>query len=103
MKTKIVTICGSYRFIKRMIEVQRQLTELGYIVLMPAINCDRHDKEWYLTLHKKKIDMSDMVFIVDVGGYIGEHTDSELQYAYESGKEIMYYSKTDWTMVEAID
>lgn len=94
---KVITICGSYRFTKRMIEVQKNLTELGYIVLMPAINCDRHDKEWYLNLHFDKIAMSDYIFVVDVGGYIGEHTSEEIKKAKELGKGVLYYSETDWT------
>lgn len=95
MKREIITICGSYRFTKRMIEVQKNLTELGFIVLMPAINCDIHNKEWYLDLHYDKIAMSDYIFVVDIGGYIGEHTTLEIKKARELNKGIIYYSQAE--------
>jgi hypothetical protein len=41
-------------------------------------------------LHKRKIDISDEVVILNVGGYIGESTRSELNYAESIGKPIIY-------------
>ena len=41
-------------------------------------------------LHKRKIDMCDEVFVLNVGGYIGDSTRSEIEYATKIGKPIKY-------------
>ena len=41
-------------------------------------------------MHKRKIDMADEIFIINVGGYIGSSTRSEIEYAKENGKPINY-------------
>lgn len=88
----VITICGSFMFTDTMWKMYQELTEMGHVVLLPAIGCNTHDKEWYLNLHYKKIAMSDVVFIVDVNGYIGESTRKEEREAEKCGKKIVYYS-----------
>ena len=44
-------------------------------------------------LHKRKIDLSNEVLILNVGGYIGESTKGELDYAKEHSKEIRFLEK----------
>ena len=44
-------------------------------------------------LHKRKIDLADEVLILDVDGYIGTSTRSEIEYAEQHGKVIRYLSK----------
>ena len=41
-------------------------------------------------IHKQKIDMSDEIYVINVGGYIGESTKNEIEYAKEKGKRISY-------------
>ena len=41
-------------------------------------------------MHKRKIDMADEIFVINVGGYIGESTKSEIEYAKATGKGISY-------------
>ena len=41
-------------------------------------------------LHKRKIDLADEVLILNVGGYIGESTASELAHAEKCGKCIRF-------------
>jgi len=41
-------------------------------------------------LHKRKIDLADEVLILNVGGYIGKSTRSELEYAIAHGKPVRY-------------
>ena len=41
-------------------------------------------------MHKRKIDMADEIFVVNVGGYIGESTRSEIDYATANGKPVRY-------------
>jgi hypothetical protein len=41
-------------------------------------------------MHKRKIDMSDEIFVINVGGYIGESTKSEIEYAIANNKKVNY-------------
>ena len=47
-------------------------------------------KEMLDDMHKRKIDMADEIFVVNVGGYIGESTKSEIEYAKTTGKVVNY-------------
>lgn len=47
-------------------------------------------KEMLDDMHKRKIDMADEIFVINVGGYIGDSTRSEIDYAIEHGKKIQY-------------
>ena len=42
-------------------------------------------------MHKRKIDMADEIFVVNVDGYIGNSTKSEIEYAKSKGLPIRYY------------
>ena len=44
-------------------------------------------------MHKRKIDMSDEIFVINVGGYIGSSTKSEIEYAKKAGKKVRYLEK----------
>ena len=103
-KPTIVCLCGSTRFGEAFRESQFYETLAGKIVL--TIGCNmRSDDEIFsdLTEHKKaeikkmldelhlrKIDLADEVLILNVGGYIGESTRNELEYAKAKGKKIRY-------------
>jgi len=41
-------------------------------------------------MHKRKIDMADEIFVINVGGYIGSSTRSEIGYAIATGKPVHY-------------
>ncbi len=47
-------------------------------------------KEMLDDMHKRKIDMADAIYVIDVGGCIGSFTHSEIEYAEMAGKEVMY-------------
>ncbi len=47
-------------------------------------------KEMLDDMHKRKIDMSDEIFVINVNGYIGESTRSEIEYAKSLGKKVNY-------------
>ena len=47
-------------------------------------------KEMLDDMHKRKIDLADEIFVVNVGGYIGSSTNSEIEYAVKTGKKVMY-------------
>ena len=46
-------------------------------------------------MHKRKIDMADEIFVINVGGYIGDSTRSEIEYAKKTGKSIHYFEIID--------
>ena len=47
-------------------------------------------KEMLDDMHKRKIDMADSIYVINVGGYIGESTKSEIKYAKKHGKAVNY-------------
>ena len=47
-------------------------------------------KEMLDDMHKRKIDMADAIYVINVEGYIGESTKSEIEYAQKHGKEVRY-------------
>ena len=47
-------------------------------------------KEMLDAMHKAKIDMADSIYVINVGGYVGSSTKSEIEYAIAHGKEVRY-------------
>ena len=41
-------------------------------------------------MRERKIDMADEIFVIKVGGYIGESTKSEIIYAEETEKQVRF-------------
>ena len=94
----VITLCGSTRFKEQFLEVQKQLTLEGNIVISVGLFGHSGDdevwtegtKEMLDDMHKRKIDMADAIYVINVGGYIGESTRSEIDYARKKRKEIRY-------------
>lgn len=94
----IVVLCGSTRFSEAWAKARYDLTLAGEIVL--TIGCDtKSDQGLGITaeqkaaldeLHKRKIDLADRVLVLNVGGYIGDSTRSEIAYATWLEKPIDY-------------
>ena len=57
--------------------------------LISAVGLSRLDD-----MHKRKIDMSDEIFVINVGGYVGESTHSEIEYAYSTGEKVRNLEET---------
>jgi len=106
---KVITLCGSTRFKDTFMEVQKRLTLEGNIVISVGLfghygdnevweNMDEgtltRTKEMLDDMHKRKIDMADEIFVINVGGYIGESTRSEIEYAQAHGKAVNYLEET---------
>lgn len=93
---KVITICGSMRFSNDIMRIATKLeTDKGYCVLQPVYNFDDKmlsDSELQniVKAHYKKIDISDAIFVANVGGYIGKSVAEEIEYAKKLNKEIMY-------------
>lgn len=101
-RPKIVCLCGSTRFKEYFVEHNLKETLAGNIVL--SIGCDMRSDDAIFghlskdefeevktkldELHKRKIDLADEVLILNVSGYIGESTQSELDYAIKHGKHV---------------
>ena len=53
-------------------------------------NIDKNTKQMLDEMHKQKIDMCNEIYVINVGGYIGESTKTEIEYAKVKGKKISY-------------
>lgn len=100
-RDKIITLCGSTRFKQQFEEVNKQLTLEGNIVISVGVfgHLDPLRKNEYLSsstkemldnIHKRKIDMADEIFVINVDGYIGNSTASEITYAIIHDKPVRY-------------
>ncbi|MBQ4085168.1 MAG: hypothetical protein IJC54_01180 [Clostridia bacterium] len=101
----VITLCGSTKFKDEFMAAQKRLTLAGNIVISVGLFGHSGDsevweamdegtltktKEMLDDMHKRKIDMADGIFVVNVGGYIGESTRSEIEYALAHGKTVEY-------------
>lgn len=92
----VVTICGSTRFREAMAMVNRDLTLQGKVVLAPGVfahwgdSITEEQKTALDKLHLRKIDMAEEVVVVNVGGYIGDSTRAEVDYALSAGKRVTF-------------
>ncbi len=96
-RCKVITLCGSIKFKEEFLKIQEELTLGGNIVLTPnfftTIKKDKitsNTKKMLDKMHKQKIDMSDEILVINVDGYIGESTKSEIEYALKKGKKVRY-------------
>lgn len=97
-KYRVITLCGSTRFKDTFIETQKRLTLSGNIVISVGLFGHSGDDEVWTEgtkamlddMHKRKIDMADGIYVINVGGYIGESTRSEIEYAKSTGKTVTY-------------
>lgn len=97
MDVKIITICGSMRYSKQMMKISEELElKQGYAVIQCVYNIDGLKYEGVDAtildkIHKKKIDVSDAIYVVNIDSYIGNSTKNEIEYATQNGKEVIYH------------
>ena len=97
-KYKVITLCGSTKFKEQYLEAQKRLTLEGNIVISVGLFGHSGDDEVWTEgakamlddMHLRKIDMADEIFVINVGGYIGESTRREIAYAKNTGKSVKY-------------
>lgn len=96
MGHKIVVLSGSLRFWDKIQEMHERLElENGYVVIgitphvMPR-DFTPEEEDLLDELHREKIQLADALFVVNVDGYIGNSTRSEIEFAKQLGKEIIY-------------
>ena len=95
---KVITLCGSTKFKDEFLQVQKDLTLKGNIVISVGLFGHSGDnevwtegtKEMLDDMHKRKIDIADEIFVINVNGYIGESTKSEIDYALKTNKKVNY-------------
>ena len=97
-KYPVITLCGSTRFKDQFLEAQKRLTLAGNIVISVGLFGHSGDdevwtegtKEMLDDMHKRKIDMADRIYVINVNGYIGSSTRSEIEYARKKGKQVLF-------------
>lgn len=102
-KFPIVCLCGSTRFKKEFEKAAAELSLRGCIVLSLGVfgksgDYERYDidendeklREQLNDMHKQRIEMSDAVYVVNPGGYVGESTKREIEYARSHGKDVLW-------------
>ncbi len=101
---RIVCLCGSTRFWREFQRASLSETMAGRIVLsigaasgtddehfgnLPREEYDRIKAELD-ELHKRKIDLADEILVLNVEGYVGVSTESEIKYAKQHGKDVRW-------------
>lgn len=94
---KTYTICGSMRFAAEMQRIAYELeTRRGWNVLQCAYSPDGAtpspaEVQLLSDAHRRKIDLSDGIYVVNPGGYVGESTAAEIAYARRTGKDVVLH------------
>lgn len=107
----IVCLCGSTRFYEAFQQANYDETMAGRIVLSvgfyphakaehghgEGVGHDSAEKVALDELHKRKIDLADEVLVLNVGGYVGDSTRSEIAYAVAAGKAVRWLETAEPT------
>jgi len=93
----IICLCGSTKFKDRFLKLNALFTLKGWVVVTvgmfghaDSVKLSRENKAVVDVLHFAKIDMAEVVYIINTNGYIGESTEREIAYARMRGKQIVY-------------
>ena len=117
---RIVCLCGSTRFANEFMQASFDETIAGRIILSVGCFPRNADGSWNPAmvsdaqkvqldeLHKRKIDLADEILVLNVNGYIGDSTRSEIAYCRAAGKPVRYRDiSTDggqtWTVTPGIE
>lgn len=94
---EVICLCGSTRFKDEYRKENARLTMEGKIVISVGlfghsddVEFTEEEKEMLDAIHKDKIDLSDRIHVINVDGYVGSSTRSEIRYARENGVEVTY-------------
>lgn len=105
-RAKVITLCGSTRFKSDFDAWNSRLTLDGNVVISVGVfghGMHPYHQEKYIApkkplldqLHLQKIDMADEIFVIDPGGYVGDSTRREVEYARSKGKPVFFLSQID--------
>jgi hypothetical protein len=109
-----LTLCGSRKFEAQFHEWSEKLAYAGHVVYGLAVYNTRPDpndeapskltveqKTILDQVHMAKIDNSDGIVVINVGGYIGESTKNEIRWAKMKNKEIYWLEHSGLSMALA--
>lgn len=105
----IITLCGSTKFKTEFEKVAKYLTLKGNVVL--SLNVFSHADGLILSdeeintlhqVHRQKIDMADLVFIINKDGYIGSDLKNEIIYSVDKKKKIIFLEEPSPEIVNLI-
>lgn len=102
-KPYIVTLVGSRKFIKEFNRIENKLTMEGKLVFTPSIfkvqkpleELSEEEHEYHDRCHREKIKMSNEVFVINTGGYIGNDTLEEIEFAKDLKIKVNYLEKLE--------
>lgn len=103
---RVVCLCGSTKFKRAFHEWSARLALIGQVPLTVSmfshadgIALDAAQVQQLNAAHARRIALADEIFVLDVGGYIGEGTKTDIGIAERLGKPVRYLSKEhpDWT------
>lgn len=97
---KIITVCGSLKFYKEMMDITEKMELKGNCMLVPIYNPSKPSKDDFTEeeahildeMHKERIKLADAILVVNVNNYIGSSTTKEIEFAKSLKKEILYYT-----------
>jgi len=93
-KAKVITICGSVKFMEQInIHAERLELEGNCVLTIITPTKETYSAEElnvFAAMHKQKIVISDAIFVVNINGYIGNSVRSEIEYAQSLKKEVLY-------------
>lgn len=95
-RRRVITLCGSTRYWDAFIQANTELTLEGNVVFSVATpsygggHVTPEQKMALDSVHREKIRLSDEIFVLNVDGYIGESTRSEIEFARSLGKRVVY-------------
>ncbi len=96
-RPRVITLCGSTKFMDEFTRANQDLTLKGNVVFSVATtayegsgNVSAAQKSLLDSIHLEKIRLSDAIFVLNVGGYIGPSTAREIEYARRIGRAVCY-------------
>ncbi len=110
MKPKVIVLCGSSKFCEIMavaawlLEKKENAITMGlhllpgwYFETIISDHLAEHEgvADAMDTLHMRKIDLCDEIFVINYKHYIGSSTENEIKYAQKLGKPIRWYTHED--------
>lgn len=101
VKNKILTLIGSTLFKREFQTLCENLSLEGAILLAPSIfsgydtsiKLDEEELKNLIDATKKKIEMSDLIIVINYDSYIGDGTYDDIKYALELNKPVLLFYK----------
>jgi hypothetical protein len=96
---KVITLCGSTKFKQDFLNVDKWLTLQSNVVISVGLfgqvdNEPIFPEEKILLdeIHKAKIELADEIFVINSGGYVGNSTKNEIEYARSKHKNVRFFT-----------